>query len=95
MQTLDGWDVAKGLWAAVVSLFSYIGLRQIARIDKLEDVSVEQAEHEKDVDRIREEHLRTAAELKAALREHRQETQESFARIFRRLDEIADRVRDR
>lgn len=95
MNELDGWSALKWLWGAVMSLLGYLGLRQVARIDALEAGRVEKSAHDREVEHIRAEQQRTADELKASLRDHRQETQLAFARVFQRLDDIADRVRER
>lgn len=95
MNELDGWSALKWLWGAVMSLLGYLGLRQVARIDALEAGRVEKSAHDREVEHIRAEQQRTADELKASLRDHRHETQTAFARVFQRLDDIADRVRER
>ena len=92
---IDGWQAAKALWGIVVTGLSVLGLRQMDRIDKLEESRVPKTDHEKEIERLRADHQRTSDELKTALREQRQETQAHFTRVFQRLDEIADRVAER
>lgn len=95
MNELDGWSALKWLWGAMMSVLGYLGLRQVSRIDALEASRLEKSAHDREVERIRAEHQRSSDELKTSLRDHRHETQQSFNRVFQRLDDIADRVRTR
>lgn len=93
MQELTPWDAVRGLWAALMTLLAWLGLRQVDRIDKLEASRVEKAEHEKEMSRLREEQQRVIDRFEHSLQQHRTETQSAFNRVFDRLDEIADDVR--
>ncbi len=93
MQELTPWDAVRGLWAALMTLLAWLGLRQVDRIDKLEASRVQKEEHEKEIQRLREELQRVIERFDNSLQQHRAETQSSFNRVFDRLDEIADDVR--
>lgn len=95
MNELDGWAALKWLWGAMMSLLGVMGLRQVSRIDALEASRLEKSAYEREVERIRAEQQRASDQLAASLRDHRHETQTAFARVFQRLDDIADRVRER
>lgn len=95
MNELDAWAALKWLWGALMSALAVLGLRQVARIDALEASRVEKSAHDHEVEHIRAEQQRASDELKTSLRDHRHETQTAFARVFQRLDDIADRVRER
>ena len=95
MNELDGWSALKWLWGAMMSVLGYLGLRQVSRIDALEASRIEKSAYEREVERFRGEQQRTADQLAASLRDLRHETQTAFARVFQRLDDIADRVRER
>ncbi len=95
MNELDAWAALKWLWGALMSALAVLGLRQVARIDALEAGRVEKSAHDREVEHIRAEHQRSSDELKTSLRDHRHETQQSFNRVFQRLDDIADRVHAR
>lgn len=93
MSDLSGWEAARALWAIVMSVLAWLGIRQIDRIDKLEVSRVEKTEHEKEIIRLREEQQRVIDRFDSSLQQHRVETQAAFNRVFDRLDEIADEVR--
>ncbi len=86
------WDIFKFLWGAIVSVLGWLGLHQIGRINKLETTRVAKEEHEKELKRIQEELRRTVERVDESLAEHRSETQSAFARVFQRLDTLADRI---
>jgi phosphoglycolate phosphatase-like HAD superfamily hydrolase len=75
------WDVLKWLGAAVVGLLTYIGKRHDDRLSKLE--SEAQSKETADVQR---------SEMRQELREHRQESNVKFDRVFERLDTVLDRL---
>lgn len=90
---VEGWTVAKVAWGLLVSVAGWVGIRQVARIDSLEETRVEKKVHEDEITRVRTEHQRSIDDVKAALRDHRQEVATNFERIFDRLDTIADRIK--
>jgi phage-related minor tail protein len=92
-ELLDGWAAAKGIWALFISGAGVIAVRQMNRIDKLEEASVPKADHERALDRMREDHQRNIDRVEKSLSDLRIETQTGFNRIFTRLDEIADRIK--
>lgn len=66
----------QGLFCIVVIILGWNVRTQIGRIERLE-------EQKADKDDL--------AELKQDMKDHRQETRDSFTRLFDRLDTIADR----
>jgi hypothetical protein len=54
---------------------------------------VPKADHERALDRMREDHQRNIDRVEKSLSDLRIETQTGFNRIFTRLDEIADRIK--
>jgi hypothetical protein len=92
-EVLDGWEAFKGLWGLVVTGVGVWTMRQIGRIDKLEETRVPKEDHQREVDHLRAEHQRNIERVEQSLTELRAETQAGFNRVFTRLDEIADRVK--
>lgn len=82
MQDLTGWDAAKGVWAALVSILAWLGIRARNDLDALKDEAVQKKDHERAVDRI-----------ESALKEHRTETNTRLDRIFERIDTLSDRIK--
>jgi hypothetical protein len=89
----DGWEAFKGLWGLVMTGVGVLAMRQIGRIDKLEETRVGKEDHEREVTRVRDEHQRNVDRLEKSVSEVRTEMQAGFNRIFTRLDEIADRIK--
>jgi hypothetical protein len=92
-EVLDGWEAFKGLWGLAMTGVGVWAMRQIGRIDKLEETRVPKEDHQREVDRLRAEHQRNIERVEQSLIELRAETQAGFNRVFTRLDEIADRVK--
>jgi hypothetical protein len=78
---IDWQSIATGALIVTLGILSWIGERQVKRIDELErkDVATKA-----DVAVLRQE-------LREDMREHREETRKSFQRTFERLDVIIDR----
>jgi len=54
---VDGWSVAKVLWGFLVSLLSFLGLRQLRRIDNLEKTTVKKVDFKEEMKIMREDRL--------------------------------------
>ena len=90
----NDWEVLKVIWGMVLSLLAWLGIVQIKRIDRLETTRVAKEEHEKELQRIQDDLRRATERVEESLSEHRNETQSAFARVFQRLDALADRISD-
>lgn len=67
INSIDGWTAAKWVWGLLVSLLTFLGLRQLKRIDKLEESSVNRAEWLLEQKNTRADRLSMHRENKALL----------------------------
>jgi hypothetical protein len=90
---IDGWEAFKILWGLAMTGVGAMAMRQIKRIDKLEETAVGKEDHKLEVTRLREDHQRNVDRVEKSTDSLRAEMQNGFSRIFTRLDEIADRIK--
>lgn len=81
-------SIATYLLGGIMAILSWLGLRQVSRIDDLERNCIRAATCERNMERTERFTASTFTRLEDALREHREETRENFADIRRRLDVI-------
>jgi hypothetical protein len=90
---INGWEAFKTLWGLVMTGVGVLAVRQMNRIDKLEETAVAKEDHKLEVTRLREDHQRNVDRVEKSTDALRAEMQNGFNRIFTRLDEIADRIK--
>ena len=88
---IPGWPVVGYIWGLLMTLVAWVWQRQAKRTDHLEKSSVSVATCDKAMDRSRDELAAAVNRFDISLREHRAETKADFARVFERLDRMADR----
>lgn len=92
MDSITEWDVLRYIWGGLLSVLGWLGLKQMARIERLENSRVEKVQHERELEHIQNETQKAIARVEVSLSEHRSETSAAINRILQRLDQVADRI---